>query len=140
MRAKIFHYVDTCKTCQRIKRPKVAPIPVQPLEIPTRPWQHISYDMIVGLPLDGGKDVILVVVDSFSKYGILIPCSSKVMAKDVANLFLENVWKRHGFPEKAISDRGSVFNNKFTKALYERLGIKAHFLSAYHPQSDGQME
>jgi hypothetical protein len=55
MRAKIFHYVETCETCQRIKRPKTVPIPVQPLEIPSRPWQHISYDMIVGLPMDGGE-------------------------------------------------------------------------------------
>jgi hypothetical protein len=75
--------------------------------------------MIVGLPLDGGKDAILVIVDSFSKYTIMVPCSSKVTAKDIANLFLEHVWKRHRFPEKTISDRGPVFNNKYIKALYE---------------------
>jgi hypothetical protein len=96
--------------------------------------------MIVGLPLDGGRDAILVIVDSFSKYGIMVPCSSRVTAKDIANLFLDHVWKRHGFPEKTISDRGPVFNNKYLKALYERLGIKAHFSSAYHPQTDGQTE
>jgi IS30 family transposase len=140
MRAKIFHYVETCEVCQRIKRPKATPILVQPLEIPNKPWQHISYDMIVGLPPDSGKDAILVVVDLFSKYGIMIPCSSKVTAKDIAELFLEHVWKRHGFPEKTISDRGPVFNNKYIKALYQCLGIKAHFSSAYHPQTDGQME
>jgi hypothetical protein len=140
MRAKIFQYVDTCETCQRIKHPKASPVPVQPLEVPTRPWQHISYDMIVGLPSDGGKDAILVIVDSFSKYGIMVPCSSKVTAKDIADLFLDHVWKRHGFPEKTVSDRGPVFNNKYIKALYERLGIKAHFSSAYHPQTDGQTE
>jgi hypothetical protein len=49
----------------------------------------------------------------------MVPCSSKVTAKDIANLFLEHVWKRHGFPEKMISDRGPVFNNKYIKALYE---------------------
>jgi hypothetical protein len=42
---------------------------------------------------------------------------SKVTAKDIADLFLEHVWKRHGFPEKTISDRGPVFNNKYIKAL-----------------------
>jgi hypothetical protein len=140
MRAKIFQYVETCETCQWIKRPKVSPIPVQPLEIPTRPWQHISYDMIIGLPMDGGKDAILVIVDSFIKYSIMVPCSSKVTAKDIADLFLKHVWKRHGFPEKTISDRGPVFNNKYIKAHYEQLGIKAHFSSAYHPQLDGQTE
>jgi hypothetical protein len=79
-------------------------------------------------------------VDSFSKYSIMVPCSLKVTAKDMANLFLEHVWKRHGFPEKTVSDRGPVFNNKYIKALYEQLGIKAHFSSAYHPQLDGQTE
>jgi hypothetical protein len=140
MRAKIFNYMETCETCQRIKCPRSNPIPIQPLEIPTRPWQHISYDMIVGLPMDGGKDAILVVVDSFSKYGIMVACPAKVMAKDIADLFLEHVWKRHRFPEKTVSDRGPVFNNKYIKALYECLGIKAHFSSAYHPQTDGQTE
>jgi hypothetical protein len=140
MRSKIFQYVETCETCQRIKQPRAQPIPIQPLEIPTKPWQHISYNMIVGLPLDGGKDAILVIVESFSKYSIMIPCSSKVTAKDIVDLFLEHIWKRHGFPEKTVSDRGPVFNNKSIKALYERLGIKVHFSSAYHPQSDSQTE
>jgi hypothetical protein len=140
MRAKIFHYVETCETCQRIKHPKTNPIPVQPLKVPTRPWQRISYDMIVGLPLDGWKDAILVIVDSFSKYSIMVPCSSKATAKDIADLFMDHVWKRHGFPEKTISDRGPVFNNKYIRALYERLGIKAHFSSAYHPQTNRQTE
>jgi hypothetical protein len=96
--------------------------------------------MITSLPLDGGKAAILVVVDSSSKYGIMIPCSSRVTAKDIADLFFDHVWKRHGFPEKTVLDRGPVFNNKYMKALYERLGIKAHFSSAYHPQSDRQTE
>ncbi|KAF8748463.1 hypothetical protein RHS01_10834 [Rhizoctonia solani] len=33
-----------------------------------------------------------------------------------------------------------VFNNKFLRALYKRLGIDPHFSSAYHPQSNGQTE
>jgi hypothetical protein len=115
-------------------------IPIQPLKVLTRPWQHISYDMIVGLLSDGGKDSILVIVDSFSKYGIMVPCSSKATAKDIAELFLDNLWKRHGFPAKKISNRGPVFNNKYLKALYKRLGVKAHFYSAYHPQTDRQTE
>lgn len=39
-----------------------------------------------------------------------------------------------------VSDRGTVFKNKFLRDLYKRLGIGPHFLSAYHPESDGQME
>ncbi|QRW25030.1 Retrotransposable element Tf2 protein [Rhizoctonia solani] len=140
IRANTYWHVDSCETCQRICKPKYASIPLQPLEIPSRPWQHISYDMIVDLPKDGNFDSILVIIDSFTKYGIFIKCSKKLKAPKLADLFLENVWKRHGMPEKTISDRGRVFNNKFLKALYKRLGIDPHYSSAYHPQSDGQTE
>jgi hypothetical protein len=132
MRSKIFQYVDTCEMCQRIKHPKANPMPVQPLEVPIRPWQHILYDMIVGLPPDGDKDAILVIVDSFSKYGIMIPCSSKITAKGIAELFLDHIWKRHRFLEKTISD--CVVNSTKTPDL---IPIFYHFFrSLYVPVSD----
>ncbi|KAF8755363.1 hypothetical protein RHS01_05227 [Rhizoctonia solani] len=140
IRADTYWHVDSCETCQRIRKPKYAPIPPQPLELPVRPWQHVSYDMIVDLPKDGSNNSILVIVDSFTKYGIFVKCSKKLKAPELAELFLEHVWKRHGMPEKTVSDRGRVFNNKFLRALYKRLGIDPHFSSAYHPQSDGQTE
>ncbi|KAF8752080.1 hypothetical protein RHS01_08077 [Rhizoctonia solani] len=140
IRADTYWHVDSCETCQRIRKPKYASIPPQPLELPVKPWQHVSYDMIIDLPKDGSNDSILVIVDSFTKYGIFVKCSKKLKAPELAELFLEHVWKRHGMPEKTVSDRGRVFNNKFLRALYKRLGIDPHFSSAYHPQSDGQTE
>ncbi|KAF8748827.1 hypothetical protein RHS01_10503 [Rhizoctonia solani] len=140
IRADTYWHVDSCETCQRIRKPKYAPIPPQPLELPSRPWQHVSYDMIVDLPKDRNNDSILVIVDSFTKYRIFIKCSKKLKAPKLAELFLDHVWKRHGMPEKTILDRGRVFNNKFLRALYKRLGIDPHFSLAYHPQSDGQTE
>ncbi|KAF8747301.1 hypothetical protein RHS01_11333 [Rhizoctonia solani] len=96
--------------------------------------------MIVDLPKDGNHNSILVIIDSFTKYGIFVKCSKKLKALELAELFLEHVWKRHGMPEKTVLDRGRVFNNKFLKALYKRLGIDPHFSLAYHPQSNGQTE
>ncbi|QRW21868.1 Retrotransposable element Tf2 protein [Rhizoctonia solani] len=135
-----YWHMDSCETCQRIWKPKYTSIPPQPLELPTRPWQHVSYDMIVDLPKDGNSDSILVIVDSFTKYVILVECSKKLKAPELADLFLQHIWKRYGMPEKMVLDRGRVFNNKFLKALYQCLGINPHFSSAYHPQSDGQTE
>ncbi|KAF8684327.1 hypothetical protein RHS04_01435 [Rhizoctonia solani] len=140
IRADTYWHVDSCETCQQIRKPKYASIPPQPLELPSRPWQHVSYDMIVDLPKDGNDDSILVIIDSFTKYGIFVKCSKKLKAPKLAELFLEHVWKRHGMPEKTISDRGRVFNNKFLQALYKQLGIDPHFSSAYHPQSNRQTE
>ncbi|CCO36555.1 Retrotransposable element Tf2 155 kDa protein type 2 [Rhizoctonia solani AG-1 IB] len=96
--------------------------------------------MITDLPKDGGSDCVLMIIDSFTKYGIRIECSKKTKAPDLVELFLQHVWSAYGMPEKTILDRGTVFNNKFLKALYQRLGIDPHFSSAYHPQSDGQTE
>ncbi|QRW18560.1 Retrotransposable element Tf2 protein [Rhizoctonia solani] len=138
--ADTYWHVNSCKTCQWIRKPKYAPIPPQPLELPTCPWQHMSYNMIVDLPKDGSNNSILVIVDSFTKYIILVECSKKLRAPELADLFLHHVWKQYGMPEKTVSDQGRVFNNKFLKALYQRLGIDPHFSLAYHPQSNGQTE
>ncbi|KAF8748815.1 hypothetical protein RHS01_10542 [Rhizoctonia solani] len=96
--------------------------------------------MIVDLPKDGNNNSILVIIDSFTKYGIFVKCSKKLKAPELAELFLENVWKHHGMLEKTISNRGMVFNNKFLRALYKHLGIDPHFSLAYHPQSNRQTE
>ncbi|CCO35741.1 Retrotransposable element Tf2 155 kDa protein type 1 [Rhizoctonia solani AG-1 IB] len=138
--ADVYLHVDGCKTRQRIRLPKAKLIPAQPLEIPSRPWQHVSYDMITDLPKDGPYDCILVIVDSFTKFVVLVPVSKKLKAPELAEIFLNRVWKQYGLPEKTVSDRGTGFNNKFLRALYKRLCIDPHFSSAYHPQSNGQTE
>ncbi|QRW25043.1 Retrotransposable element Tf2 protein [Rhizoctonia solani] len=120
--------------------PKYSPILPQPLELPTRPWQHISYNMIVDLPKDSNNNSILVIVDSFTKYVILVECLKKLKAPALADLFLQHVWKRYGMPKKTVLDCGRVFNNKFLRALYQHLGIDPHFSLAYHLQSNGQTE
>ncbi|KAF8752634.1 hypothetical protein RHS01_07533 [Rhizoctonia solani] len=106
IQADTYWHIDSCETCQQIQKPKYASIPPQPLEILSRPWQQVSYDMIVDLPKDGNNDSILVIVDSFTKYGIFVKCSKKLKAPKLAELFLEHVWKCHGMPEKTILDRG----------------------------------
>jgi hypothetical protein len=35
------------------------------LEVPSRPWEDLSMDLIEGLPLANARDCILVVVDRF---------------------------------------------------------------------------
>ncbi|KAF8700270.1 reverse transcriptase, partial [Rhizoctonia solani] len=138
--ADTYWHVDSCETCQCICKPKYASIPPQPLELPSKPWQHVSYNMIVDLPKDRSNNSILVIVDSFTKYMALVECSKKLKAPKLADLFLWHIWKQYSMPEKTILDCGRVFNNKFLKVLYQRLGIDPHFSSAYHPQSNGQTE
>lgn len=137
----IHEYVSGCESCQRNKSRQHAPFGLlQPLQAPDRKWQSISYDFITDLPESEGKNAVLVVVDRFSKGAHFIPCNKEESAQSTARLFLDNVWKLHGLPSSAVSDRGTQFNNAFLKELYALLGIEMNLSTAFHPQTDGQTE
>ncbi|QRW25151.1 Retrotransposable element Tf2 protein [Rhizoctonia solani] len=139
MKFQVNRYVESCEICQGSKG-HAHNYALDPLSVPAGPWEDISYDFIVKFPKCKGYDSILVVVDRFSKMMHLIPCKETATAEDVAQMFLEHVWKLHGTSKHTVSDRGTTFNSKFLKALYKSLQITPSFSTAYHPQSDGQTE
>jgi hypothetical protein len=113
---------------------------LQPLPIPEGCWETISVDFIVKLPESGGYDAIMVIVDLAGKWLHFIKTVTTIMAKGAANLYLCNVWKLHSLPWKVISNCSAQFMALFMKELYHLLGIKAASSTAYHLQTDGQME
>ena len=73
MKASIKAYVQQCSVCQQAKNEHVkSPGLLQPLPVPVAPWTVVSLDFIEGLPMSNKKNVILVVVDKFSKYAHFI--------------------------------------------------------------------
>ena len=74
-------------------------------------------DLIVGLPESAGYDSILVVVDRFSKWVVLVACDSTLDSLGLAKLLRDHVWTKFGIPRLIISDRGPQFASKFTKEL-----------------------
>ncbi|KAH9657611.1 hypothetical protein KPL70_023155 [Citrus sinensis] len=99
MQREICSFVAACDNCQRNKHENVlSPGLLQPLPIPEHNWTDISMDFIEGLPKSSGKQIIFVVVDRLSKYAHFMPLSHPYTALDVAQLFLDNVYKLHGLP------------------------------------------
>jgi hypothetical protein len=69
------HY-NECDNCQRTKSPRHAKHGLlHPLELPIKPWTHITTDCITDLPELSGHTKILVVVDRFSQMAHFIPLS-----------------------------------------------------------------
>lgn len=141
MKAAVQAFVASCHTCAQAK-PDRARYPglLSPLPVPTESWQMISMDFIEGLPRSGSANCLLVVVDRFSKFAHFIPLSHPFNAQQVAQLFLDNVYRLHGLPTHIVSDRDRVFTSTFWRELFRLAQIQLAMSSAYHPQSDGQTE
>ena len=76
-------------------------------------------DFITDLPLVGGYDTVLVIVDRFSKMAHFVPCSKIISGEETVDLFLKNVVRLHGLPEDITSDRGSQFISHFWRRLLQ---------------------
>ena len=59
---------------------------------------------------------------------------------DISRIFMKEIFKLHGLPKEIVSDRDVKFTFNFWKGLFADLGTKLNFHTAYHPQTDGQIE
>ncbi|OMO75693.1 reverse transcriptase [Corchorus capsularis] len=141
MREDVRDYTKTCLICQqdKVEKRKQAGL-LEPLPIPSRPWESISLDFICSLPKVGDLGSILVVVDRFSKYATFIPAHKHCSAEETARLIFKHVVKYWGVPESIISDRDPRFTGSFWRELFKLLGSELNISRSYHPQTDGQTE
>ena len=142
MKKDIPNYVSQCIVCQKTKYDRgKQPGLLQPLPIPDAPWESISMDFIFGLPKSlQGNTGIWTIVDRFSKQAHFIPVKKTIKAHQMATLFISQIFKYHGLPTSIVSDRDPRMTSNFWQGLFENLGTKLNFSSAYHPQTDGQNE
>jgi hypothetical protein len=139
-------YVASCATCQRTKA-STQPPPglLRPHDIPSRPWSHVSLDLITDLPKstapDGRTyDSIATFVDMLTKQAFFARCNKTITATQFAHLFIDTVISKRGLPSVIVSDRDPRITSDFWQTLFNALGSRLNMSTAHHPQTDGQTE
>ena len=80
---------------------------LEPLPIPSKPWQAIALDFITDLPVSKGFNVILIVVDRYTKMAHFLPCTKEISSEETAEIFMCEVCRHHALHDSIISDHGS---------------------------------
>ncbi|GJX39723.1 reverse transcriptase domain-containing protein [Tanacetum coccineum] len=130
--------VQVCDACQRAgnisSRDEAPQNYIQVCEI----FDVWGIDFMGPFPSSNRNKYILVAIDYVSKWveAQAFPTSD---ARNVVN-FLRRLFARFRIPKALISDRGTHFCNYQMEKAMKRYGVVHRFSTAYHPQTNGQVE
>ena len=129
--ADINKYIKQCPTCLQFQQ-------MQPQErimyhnIPLQPWEVVRADMF-----HYNNKNYLCIVDYNSKFPIVkrLGLSAENLTNAVKIIFTE-----YGIPRKIMSDTGTNFVSDRFRKFCRTINIEQATSSAYHHQSNGQVE
>ena len=99
------------------------------------PWDTLSIDIVGPLPADHHQEFLIVFVDCYSRYAILVP-SSNHTANTVSEALLRHVIPYFGTQRRLLSDRGREFISQIWTKLLRSLWIQWVLTSPYHPEGN----
>ncbi len=139
IRVDIIQYIDKCQSYAENHGSVARPVSIKSYPIPTEPWETLAIDLLK-LPLTTeGHKYLLVCIDHFSRFSILVPLKDK-QAKTVARALIDEVFCKFNTPTTLLSDNGTEFNNNTLDAICTEYGIQQTNIIAYHPASNGLVE
>ena len=97
------------------------------------PWDMLSVDIVGPLPADNRQEFLIVLVNCYSRYTILVP-SSNHTASTVSEALLRHVVPYFGIPRRLLLDCGREFVGDVWGKLMRSLGIQRILTSPYHPK------
>ena len=119
LRHNVETYVKSCDICLTSKTIRHKPYgDLQLLPILTYQWKDLSMDFVTGPPIltdwkGNSYDLILVIIDWFTKMVYNKPVKVTIDAPTLAEIILDVVVWYHSLPDLIITDRGSLFTSKF---------------------------
>jgi hypothetical protein len=139
LRTEIKYFIDHCATCQKNDQRKLHNH-ASPFTLSSYyPMKRIAMDLIEGLKPDAdGNDMIIVIVDTCSRYIELIPTIS-TKALPIAKAICQ--WAgRFGVPRVIVSDRGTNFMSTIVADVIKLMGGKHEPIHAYSKEENGLVE
>ncbi|XP_033114040.1 uncharacterized protein K02A2.6-like [Anneissia japonica] len=137
------HVTDTitnCLTCQIAdKSAKTRMAPMQPVQLPERPWQKHGIDFVgPNYSAPANERYIISLIDYRSKWPEVAFCPN-ITAKTVI-YFLTKVFSRDGYPEELVSDNGTQLTGQEFETFLKKRNIKHRFSVMYHPEGNSTVE
>ena len=141
MARSVARFVAACPLClahKQVARPTREFLGDRPP--PTTPWSRLHMDIWTpgGTSVEGNQHV-LGLVDSFTKYLVLIPIPNR-QAVTISDAVIHHVMFPYGMPEELISDGAAEFKAVIQAELYAIFGVTRRVTTPYRPQSNGQIE
>ena len=98
-------------------------------------------DFVIGLLRTRRQhDAIWVIVDRLTKFAHFLLISNDDPLDKLDQLYVEEIVRLHGVPISIVSDQDLIFTSRFWSILQDAMGTRLHFSTAFHPQTDGQLE
>ncbi|MBW0551057.1 hypothetical protein O181_090772 [Austropuccinia psidii MF-1] len=137
---ELSEYIKTCERCQKENRKHGKKDGLlQHIEDPKHLWETINMDWVTGLVPGGTENYnsCLIIVDRFRKSMRCLLCHKEDKSMDTSLFFWNKIISTCGVPKIISSDRDPKFTCELWTNLYDILGTKIDFSTAYHPQTDG---
>ncbi|KAK1551477.1 hypothetical protein QYE76_017713 [Lolium multiflorum] len=131
-------FILSCDECQRvgtISRRNEMPMNYTLVIEPFDCW---GFDFMGPFPSSDGNTHILVAVDYVTKWVEAIPTKSADGETSI-KMLVDVIFPRFGIPRYIMTDGGSHFIHGGFRKTLAKYGIN-HRISAYHPQTSGQVE
>ena len=142
MKKEIASFISKSLTYQQVKAENQRPVwKIQLLPILIWKWEKITMDFVKSLArTQRNHDAIWVIVDRLTKSAHFLPVNVEDSLEKLAQLYVDEIVRLHGVPVSIVSDRDPRFTSRFWPSLQTALGTRLHFITAFHPQTDGHSE
>jgi hypothetical protein len=140
VRSDVERWVQGCKLCaQNKKGGRLAHGEMRNYHAGA-PMQRVHLDFMGPLPRTAsGNEVILVMVDQFTKWCEIVPLPSQT-AEVTARAAVNEFFSRFGCPFEIFTDQGRNFESQLFRALCDSLQIHKARTTAFRPSGNGQVE